>query len=278
MSSGQIVTTPQEIRQALGGRPPGLIPTMGALHAGHLALIEKSASENTATVVSVFVNPTQFENAGDLSRYPQNLEEDAGKAFAAGVDLIYAPEISTVYPAGFATTIFLTGPAERWEGESRPGHFAGVATVVAILLNSVRPARSYFGEKDFQQLAVIRRMHTDLLLPGEIVGCPTVRDHDGLALSSRNARLSPAERTAAAAIPDALFAVRDRVARGEIETRELLPAGRAMIAAEPLLTLDYLAIVDGRSLDPIEKVYPGARVLIAAVAGTTRLIDNIELP
>jgi pantoate--beta-alanine ligase len=277
MNVGQIVGTPETIRRVIADRSVGLVPTMGALHDGHLSLIRRSVEENPVTVVSIFVNPTQFQSATDLAAYPRTLEVDAEKAFTAGAAIVYAPDVGTIYPRGFASQILVLGVTERWEGESRPGHFAGVASVVTILLNTVRPVRSYFGEKDYQQLAMIRRMHADLLLPGEIIGCPTIRDRDGLALSSRNNRLSEHERNAAAAIPDALFAIRDRVANGEIETQELLPIGKAIIAAEPLLTIDYLAIVDGRSLEPIEKVLPGARALIAVVVGRTRLIDNIAL-
>jgi pantoate--beta-alanine ligase len=277
MNVGQIVGTPETIRRVIADRSVGLVPTMGALHDGHLSLIRRSVEENPVTVVSIFVNPTQFQSATDLAAYPRTLEVDAEKAFTAGAAIVYAPDVGTIYPRGFASQILVLGVTERWEGESRPGHFAGVASVVTILMNTVRPVRSYFGEKDYQQLAMIRRMHADLLLPGEIIGCPTIRDRDGLALSSRNNRLSEHERNAAAAIPDALFAIRDRVANGEIETQELLPTGKAIIAAEPLLTIDYLAIVDGRSLEPIEKVRLGARALIAVVVGRTRLIDNIAL-
>lgn len=277
MSSGQIVGSPDVIRRVIGNRGVGLVPTMGALHDGHQSLIRRSAAENPETVVSIFVNPTQFHDQSDLALYPRTLEEDAEKAFAAGASLVYAPTETTIYPVGFSSTVSVAEPSERWEGEARPGHFTGVATVVTILLNTVRPVRSYFGEKDYQQLAVIRRMHRDLLLPGEIVGCATVRDRDGLALSSRNSRLSERERFAAAAVPEALFAIRDRVSGGEIEVAELLPTGRAVIAAEPLLRLDYLAIVDGQTLEPLTRVQPNARALIAAYAGNTRLIDNVAL-
>jgi pantoate--beta-alanine ligase len=277
MNVGHIVGTPETIRRVIADRSVGLVPTMGALHDGHLSLIRRSVEENPVTVVSIFVNPTQFQSAGDLAAYPRTLEVDAEKAYTAGAAIIYAPDVATIYPRGFASQILVLGVTERWEGEWRPGHFAGVASVVTILLNTVRPVRSYFGEKDYQQLAMIRRMHADLLLSGEIIGCPTIRDRDGLALSSRNDHLSEHERNAAAAIPDALFAIRDRVANGEIETQELLPTGKAIIAAEPLLAIDYLAIVDGRSLEPMEKVLPGARALIAVVVGRTRLIDNIAL-
>src|SRR5690606_27948618 len=167
---------------------------MGALHAGHVALIERAARENACTVVSIFVNPTQFNDPSDLARYPRNLDRDVEVASDAGADVIYAPDAETVYPPGFSTFVEVGGLTDRWEGEARPGHFRGVATVVTILLNTVRPRRAYFGEKDYQQLLVVRRMQRDLRLPGEIVACPTVREPDGLALSSRNARLTPEQR------------------------------------------------------------------------------------
>jgi len=250
---------------------------MGALHQGHLSLIERSARENPATVVSVFVNPTQFQNQGDLSKYPRNLEQDALAATEAGADLIYAPSVQTVYPEGFATTVSVSGLTDRWEGASRPGHFGGVATVVSILLNTVRPVRAYFGEKDFQQLQIVRRMQRDLQLPGEIIGCPTLRDVDGLALSSRNSRLNGAERASAATLSQALFAMRDAANTGDRDSADLLRIGNEIVAAEPTVALDYLAIVDPESLAPIDELTPGARALIAATIGETRLIDNLAL-
>jgi pantoate--beta-alanine ligase len=277
VTSGRIVTTPAQLRAAMGGQPVGLVPTMGALHEGHLSLIRQSARDNPLTVVSVFVNPTQFGSATDLAAYPRVLESDAARAFTVGADIIYAPAAEIVYPPGFSTTVTVAALTDRWEGASRPGHFAGVATVVAILLNTVRPARSYFGEKDFQQLAIIRRMHADLLLPGEIIGRPTVRDRDGLALSSRNARLSPDERAAAAAIPQALYTMRDAADAGETDSGRLVARGRTIIDAQPLLTLDYLAIVDEQTLEPLGVLRSGSRALVAVVARDTRLIDNLAI-
>lgn len=276
-ASGRVLCTPAQLRASLGGRTAGLVPTMGALHEGHLSLIRKSAAENELTVVSIFVNPTQFDQPADLAAYPRDILRDEELAVAAGADLIYAPAVGTIYPAGCSTRVAVAGLTERWEGASRPGHFAGVATVVTILINTVRPTHSYFGEKDFQQLAMIRQMHRDLVLPGEIVGCPTVRDRDGLALSSRNARLTGPERAAARALPDALFAMRDLVDGGQMDVASLVAHGQEIIAAEPLLALDYLAIVSGRELSPLERVQPGARVIVAAQAGTTRLIDNLAV-
>lgn len=277
MNLPRIIETPKALREALAGIEPGFVPTMGALHDGHRALIERSARENPATVVSIFVNPTQFSNASDLAKYPRTLERDALIATEAGADLIYAPPAQAIYPEGFATSVTVSGLTGRWEGAARPGHFAGVTTVVAILLNSVRPTRAYFGEKDFQQLQVVRRMHHDLRLPGEIVACPTVREADGLALSSRNSRLSSEERRAAVVLPRALFAMRDLANSGERTIAELLDHGQRIIDPEPGIELDYLAIVDPASLEPLPEMIPGARALVAANAGATRLIDNLAL-
>jgi pantoate--beta-alanine ligase len=250
---------------------------MGALHAGHLTLIARAAAETDTAVVSIFVNPSQFGSASDLDRYPRQLEADTAKAAAAGAGIIYAPEVSTIYPPGFSTWVEPSSLADMWEGKSRPGHFRGVATVVAILLNSVQPARSYFGEKDYQQLQVIRRMHRDLRLPGQIVSSPTVRDMDGLALSSRNARLSAGGRAIARSIPAALAAIADAAHHGVTEISDLQQAG-AQKLTQPGLDLDYLAIVDAETLKPAETVTGTQRVLVAAVVDSVRLIDNVALP
>lgn len=269
----QIARTRAEGRAMLGEHRPGLVPTMGALHDGHLALIERSVAENPLTVVSVFVNPAQFNDPGDLERYPRDLERDTALIASAGADLLFAPPVSEIYPPGFDTTVRVGDLAGRWEGVHRPGHFRGVATVVTILLNLVRPARAYFGEKDYQQLQVIRRMHADLALPGEIVGCPTVREADGLALSSRNVRLSPEARRTARAIPRALAAVVAAAEAGETDARRLEAIGRAELHA-PDIEVDYLAVVDGETLAPIARLNPGSRLLVAAEVGGVRLIDN----
>jgi pantoate--beta-alanine ligase len=276
MTALQTVTTREGLRQALGGARPGLVPTMGALHAGHLALISRSASENPLTVVSIFVNPTQFTNPDDLARYPRDLEADGALARQAGADLIFAPEVGTIYPPGFETAVEVGHLSDRWEGASRPGHFRAVATVVTILLNLAQPARSYFGEKDFQQLQVIRQIHRDLALPGEIVGCPTVRDDHGLALSSRNVHLSREERARASALPRAIAAVCAAAARGETDARQLEVAGLAQLDTAGV-TVDYLALVDSSSLEPLQSLRRGARLLMAASVGGTRLIDNAAI-
>ncbi len=274
--SAAVVSTRQELESILASATPGLVPTMGALHDGHLALIRRAVAENSATVVSDFVNPTQFHDPGDLARYPRDLTRDAALAASTGVDIVFAPSHETIYPAGFDTTVEVGDLSRRWEGERRPGHFRGVATVVAILLGLVRPGRAYFGEKDYQQLQIIRQMHRDLALPGEIIGCPTVRDADGLALSSRNARLSRADRSLALAIPASMAAVANAVASGERDVARLEEVGRGVLAS-PGVAIDYLAIVDGATLDPLTILTPGARLLVAAEVGGVRLIDNVAL-
>lgn len=277
MTEARVVTTRAELRAALAGQSaPGMVPTMGALHAGHESLITRSARENPITVVTLFVNPIQFADPADYQRYPRGLEGDRAVAAAAGADLVFAPAAAEIYPPGFATTVEVGGLGERWEGAARPGHFRGVATVVAILFGLVRPTRAYFGEKDFQQLQLIRRMHADLALAGEVVGCPTVREPDGLALSSRNGRLSPEARSAASAIPAALFAMRRAVATGEYDAERVRQTGLRMLD-DPAIDLDYLAVVDPMTLEPAEAIAPEARAIVAAIVGGVRLIDNVNL-
>jgi pantoate--beta-alanine ligase len=259
------------------GRSIGLVPTMGALHEGHLSLMRRAAVENDLVVVSVFVNPTQFNDPADLEKYPRDLEGDATLAMTAGADVIYAPEVNTIYPEGFVTTVSVSGVTELWEGESRPGHFDGVATVVTILLNQVRPDRAYFGEKDFQQLAMVRRLRRDLSLPGEIVGCPIVREADGLAMSSRNVRLNEAERAVAPVLYEALSAMRGTARDGETSALKLAILGAVLVKRAPLVALDYLQVVDPATLQPVEVVTPGSRAIIAATIGGIRLIDNLAL-
>jgi pantoate--beta-alanine ligase len=274
----RVVRTRTALREALGDDAPGLVPTMGALHAGHAALIRRAVAENERTVVSIFVNPTQFGDRADLAAYPRTFDADLAAVAAAGADLVFAPPVAEIYPLGFATTVEVGDLAERWEGAARPGHFRGVATVVTILLNLVRPGRAYFGEKDYQQLQIVKRLHADLALPGVIVGCPTVRDADGLALSSRNGRLSPADRLRAAALPRALMLMADLARDGVRDATRLEAAGRAALARTPELTIDYLAVVDGATLEPAPTVGPGSRALAAVQVGGVRLIDNVALP
>ena len=273
----QIATTRAELRAILGGDAPGFVATMGALHAGHQALIERSARENGRTVVSIFVNPSQFQDPTDLARYPRDLARDARLAAEAGADLIFAPGVSVIYPPGAQTTVDPGALATRWEGASRPGHFRGVATVVAILLNLVQPARSYFGDKDYQQLQVVKRLHADLALPGKIIGCRTVREADGLALSSRNAHLGPADRRRAGVIPRALARMVDLAQAGEPAAEAVIRVGLTELGSTPELSVDYLAVVDGATLEPLASIGPGARVIFAGVLAGVRLIDNLEL-
>jgi pantoate--beta-alanine ligase len=277
MSLAEVVHTPYELRQLLGAAAPGLVPTMGALHEGHLALIRRSAMENDQTVVSIFVNPLQFNDARDLDAYPRTFDEDHDLASEAGATVIFAPSEAVLYPEGFATSVTVSGLTERWEGAARPGHFAGVTTVVTKLFTIVRPEHAYFGEKDFQQLVVIRRLHEDLNLPGRVVGVPTVRDADGLALSSRNARLTAEQRREAAIIPRALMTMRDRANTGERSAAALLALGHELLAEEPKLAVDYLAIVDPETLEPVAEILPGTRAIAAVRAGATRLLDNVAL-
>jgi len=252
-----------------------LVPTMGALHAGHMALIDEAKKRADRIAASIFVNPAQFGPNEDLARYPRREAEDA-RMLEEACDLLWAPSVADVYPDGFATKISVAGVSERWEGEARPGHFDGVATVVAKLLLSVRPDIALFGEKDFQQLAVIRRMAADLNIAVEIVGVPTVREEDGLALSSRNAYLSPDERERAVALPNALKAARDAILAGSPVGAALRDAKQSLVDAG-FLRIDYFALVDAARLEPLDAPAGEMRLIAAAVIGTTRLIDNLPL-
>ena len=260
------------------GQSVGLVPTMGALHKGHLALVEAARASCERTVATLFVNPTQFGPNEDLARYPRREAEDAESLHALGVDLLYAPPVDEVYRPGFVTSVTVGGLAERLEGAHRPGHFEGVATVVAKLLLQARPQRAFFGNKDFQQLQVVRRMAADLDIPAEIVGVETVREPDGLALSSRNEYLSPAERAIAPALYRTLCAVADAVAGGADAQAEAARGAEALIAAG-FEKIDYLEAVDAESFEPLGD-FSGrpARVLAAAFLGKTRLIDNVAIP
>jgi pantoate--beta-alanine ligase len=254
-----------------------LVPTMGALHEGHLKLVERARELADRVVVSIFVNPLQFNDQSDLDRYPRQEESDLAKLESAGCDLVWLPTAADLYPNGFATTVSVAGISKRWEGEHRPGHFDGVATVVAKLLISVVPNVALFGEKDFQQLAVIRRMTRDLGLGTRIVGVPTVRDEDGLALSSRNALLSEDERARAVALPDALSEAAEAIRSGE-SVGATLDAARSRLTDAGLSQVDYVALVDAETLEPLSARGNGeARLIAAATIGTTRLIDNLAV-
>jgi pantoate--beta-alanine ligase len=276
------VRTVAELRAALdaprrAGRTIGLVPTMGALHEGHLSLIRAGRAENDVVVVSLFVNPAQFDEASDLAAYPRDEAADARSAADAGGDLLFAPAVEEVYPPGFATTVRVAGLTEHLEGEHRGiGHFEGVATVVCKLLNMARPDVAYFGQKDAQQAAVIRRLVRDLDIPARIAVCPTVREPDGLALSSRNVHLHGADRDRALALSKALAAARDAVASGERDPGAIAAAGRAAMArlgVEP----EYVALVGADDLLPVERIDGDVLVAVAARVGSTRLIDNTIL-
>jgi len=253
-----------------------LVPTMGALHAGHIALIDAARARGAQVVASIFVNPTQFGPDEDLDAYPRREATDAQMLEAAGAALLWAPDAAAMYPAGFATSISVSGVSERWDGAARPGHFAGVATVVTKLLQQVRPDFACFGEKDFQQLAVIRRLVADLDMAIEIVGVPTQRDDDGLALSSRNAYLTPEERIVARALPRALGEAAASIERGgDIEAA--LAAAKTRLAEAGFDPIDYVALVDAATLEPLGMLAAPARLLAAAKLGRTRLIDNLAV-
>ena len=274
----QIVRNSEELaraRSALTGKV-ALVATMGALHAGHIALVEQARKGADKVVASIFVNPAQFGEGEDFGRYPRREVEDAHMLEEAGCDLLWVPSVGDIYPDGFSTKIAVSGVSERWEGEARPGHFDGVATVVAKLLLSVRPHVALFGEKDFQQLAVIRRMVRDLALPVEIVSVPTVREADGLALSSRNAYLLADERQQALALPRALEAARAAIRSGT-PVHEILHESRSALRDGGFSRIDYFALVDADTLEPLEEPQGAMRLIAAAVIGTTRLIDNLAI-
>ena len=272
----QIVRNSEELaaaRSALAGRV-ALVPTMGALHAGHMALIAEARKLADKVAASIFVNPRQFGEGEDFGRYPRREADDIRMLEEAGCDLLWAPSVKDIYPQGFATSVSVGGITDLWEGEARPGHFDGVSTVVAKLLLAVRPAVALFGEKDFQQLAVIRRMVADLGIPVEVVGVPTVREADGLALSSRNIYLSPEERQQALALPRCLEAARDAI-RGGANVAETLHGARASLRDAGFSRIDYFALVDAATLQPLQEPAGDMRLIAAAVIGTTRLIDNL---
>jgi pantoate--beta-alanine ligase len=258
-------------------RTLGLVPTMGCLHDGHLSLVRSMRAQADLTVVSIFVNPMQFGPGEDFARYPRDLARDADRLAREGADFVFAPEADEIYPEGAATHVEVEGLSSILEGASRPGHFRGVATVVAKLFEIVRPQVAVFGQKDFQQTVVVKRMVRDLMFDVEILVEPTVREADGLAMSSRNVFLSPDERKAATAIPSALEAAKGAFEAGERDGGALVQAARAVLESEPLLTVDYVALVDAARLQPIARVEGETALLVAASAGGTRLIDNALL-
>lgn len=280
MSTPLLVPRIGELRAALDaeravGRTVGFVPTMGYLHDGHLSLMDRARRQNDVVVASIFVNPLQFGPTEDLDAYPRDLDRDVDLAGKAGVDLLFAPEASEMYPEPVATTVTVADISARLEGDSRPTHFAGVATVVAKLFAIVGACRAYFGEKDFQQLAIIRRLVRDLSFPVVVVGCPIVRDVDGLALSSRNSYLSPDERAAAPVIHRALRAGAALILSGERDGAAVRDLMAGIIEAEPLAELDYVAVVDADSFAEPEPLAGNLRLLAAVRFGRARLIDNV---
>jgi pantoate--beta-alanine ligase len=277
----QIVRTPQALTEAMeawkrAGLRVGFVPTMGALHAGHLALVTEGLKTTDRVAASIFVNPKQFGPTEDLDRYPRDEAGDAAKLAAAGCTLLYAPSVATMYPTGFASYVRVAALPDLLCGAARPGHFDGVATVVSKLLAAARADVAVFGEKDWQQLAIIRRMVADLDLGTQIVGAAIVRDDDGLALSSRNLYLTADERARAVALPQALAQARAALRAGG-DVIAALAAGERLIAAAGFARIDYFELVDGERLTSVRAVTPGARLMAAAVMGTTRLIDNLAV-
>lgn len=256
----------------------GLVPTMGFLHAGHLALIERARAENDRVAVSIYVNPTQFAPTEDLSTYPRDMEGDLALLRDAGVDLVFTPDDSVMYPPGFQTTVTVANAARPLEGASRPTHFAGVATIVAKLFNIVQPTRAYFGQKDAQQAIVLQRMASDLNFDVELVVCPIVREPDGLALSSRNVYLSPEQRSAATVLNRSLRMVIAALDDGERDGNRLRAVLRETISAEALANIDYVSVADPETLQELDHVADRALVSLAVFFGRIRLIDNLLWP
>ena len=272
----KVLRTRAELREALDDapRPIGLVTTMGWLHDGHRALIRRARQENATTVVTIFVNPRQFSEAADYTQYPRNEEQDFAISESEGADLVFAPAVPEIYPEGFDTRVSVGAVAQPLEGAARPGHFDGVATVVAILFGLVRADRAYFGQKDAQQVMVIRQMANDLAIGTVVVTCPTIREPDGLAMSSRNVHLSPAEREAAPVLRRALLAAREAWEGGERSADGIRARIRDVLTSEPLAEVDYISVADGRTLAELEVVDGPTLASLAVRFGSTRLIDN----
>jgi pantoate--beta-alanine ligase len=278
----KVITSADQLRAAVRtakseGRKVGLVPTMGALHEGHLSLVRAARQQCPFVVASVFVNPTQFGPNEDFQNYPRNLERDREMLEAEGVTLLFAPSVEEMYPPGATTFVTIEGLNEKLCGGSRPGHFRGVTTVVSKLFHIVEPDLAVFGQKDAAQAAIIRRMVLDLKFDVEIVVCPIVREADGLAMSSRNAYLSPTERKQALTLFRALSRVQVLADQGEADAGKLIAAAKSVFAEEPAVRLDYVEIVNPESLEPVREVSQGALVALAAFLGKTRLIDNLLL-
>ncbi|PON16139.1 pantoate--beta-alanine ligase [Candidatus Entotheonella serta] len=275
----QVISSLATLRQHLGdqrmtGKRIGLVPTMGFLHDGHLSLVRAARQDCDVVVMSIFVNPKQFGPNEDFASYPRDMERDLRLARDSSVDVVFTPDVSEVYPEGFQSEVSVRGLTEGLCGAARPGHFDGVTTVVAKLFNMVGPDRSYFGQKDYQQAAVIERMVLDLNMPLTVVVCPIVREPDGLAMSSRNAYLSPDERRAALVLLRALQVAASRIAEGERRAQSLAAALHEVLAAEPLVRIDYVAVCDPKTLAPVEALPKTVLVALAVYIGRTRLIDN----
>jgi len=266
----------QVSRQARGeGRSTGFVPTMGALHAGHLSLVRAALAECGPVIASIFVNPTQFGPSEDFQKYPRTFAADSKKLEDAGVDYLFAPEASEIYPPGFCTWVNVEGLSDRLEGRVRKGHFRGVTTVVLKLLEIVQPQKAFFGRKDAQQARIIQQMACDLHLDSEIVVCPIVREADGLAMSSRNAYLNPRERNAATILFRALDDARETISRGERDALRLTAAMRETLREEPLAEIDYVELVDRETLEPVTRLRGVCLALLAVRIGAVRLIDNL---
>jgi pantoate--beta-alanine ligase len=276
------VSTIADVRAACdaaraSGRRVGFVPTMGFFHEGHRSLMRAARADNDLVVLSLFVNPTQFGPGEDLAAYPRDPQGDAAAAEAEGVDVLFTPGVEEMYPAGARTTVHVSGLTEGLCGASRPGHFDGVTTVVTKLFAIVGPCRAYFGRKDAQQLAVIRRMTADLDLPVDVVGCPLVREHDGLALSSRNVYLDADDRPAATILSGALYLASEAVVRGQRDAAALRQLIVDTIGQIPQVRLDYVAIVDAATLEPVDSIESDTLVALAAFVGKARLIDNVTI-
>jgi pantoate--beta-alanine ligase len=275
----EVVRTRDALRDALARaeRPVGLVPTMGWLHDGHRALMRQARAADATTVVTIFVNPRQFNVADDFTKYPRNEARDLAICEAEGVDIVFAPDPTEIYPPGFDTIVSVGAVSRPLEGAARPGHFDGVATVVAILFDLVGAEHAYFGQKDAQQVMVIRQMARDLAIATDVIACPTVRESDGLALSSRNVHLSPAQRAAAPVLHRALIAARSRWEAGERSGEALRDSMWEILTAEPLADPEYVSIADGTTLAELDRVDGPALLSLAVRFGTTRLIDNEPL-
>ncbi|HET9182124.1 MAG TPA: pantoate--beta-alanine ligase [Candidatus Angelobacter sp.] len=260
------------------GKKVGFVPTMGALHEGHLSLVRAARTQSDVVVVSVFVNPTQFGPTEDFAKYPRSFDQDKAMLEREGVDCIFCPSVEEMYPAGAATWVTVEGPSEKLDGRSRPGHFRGVSTIVSKLFNIVQPNAAFFGQKDAAQVAVIRKMARDLNFAANIVVCPIVRESDGLAMSSRNTYLNPQERKQALVLSRSLRRVQSLVEQGERSAEKLIDAGKSVMTDEPAVRLDYFEIVNPDTLDSVLEISGGALVAVAAYVGPTRLIDNLLLP